>query len=158
MAYASALGKLQAVAGVDHLLSLLAEIQNEGARMELALSIARLIGDENHFIRLARETRADLGTSISQAVTALKRTIGKDQLVGELQTVLDDCADKMAREDFSHGVRLLSEVIQQLPQESFSDTSNVILRACVEQLTEDQLTRREYILLALHVANKGWIS
>lgn len=157
MAYASALGKLQVEEGVDQLLALLKETQNEGARMELALSLARLVGDEAHFIRLAREARADTGTATSQAVTALKKTIGKARLDSEEHlAVINDCADKLAREDLEQGVVLLGRLIQLLLPERFNETCVVVLQECAACLTEYQETRLEYILLALHIIHVGW--
>jgi hypothetical protein len=156
MAYASALGKLQVEEGVGQLLALLKKTQNEGARMELALSLARLVGDEAHFIRLAREARADTGTATSQAVTALRKIIGKAGLDSdEHLAVIDDCADKLAREELEQGVVLLGRLIQLLP-EKFNETCVVILQECAACLAEYQATRLEYILLALHIIHVGW--
>jgi len=154
MAYASTLGKLQIEQGVDQILSLLQKTKNEGARMELAFSLARLVGNENHFIRLAREARVDTGTATAQAVTAFKKKLGKNH--DELLTVINDCADHFARDEMEQGVALLIRVIELLPPDRFSETTLAILRECAESLASDPSTRPEYILLALHVIEIGW--
>jgi Na+/melibiose symporter-like transporter len=155
MAYASALGKLKAEEGVSQLLSLLKKMENEGARMELALSLARLVGDESPFIRVAREARVDMGTAMSQAVITFKKTIGKDWLDGELLSVINDCADRFARDDMDQGIILLSRFIELLPSDRFNETSATILRECASRMAECGSARLEYILLALHVIERG---
>ena len=47
IAYASALGNLQFAEAIPALLDILATTENEGARMELALALARVIGGDN---------------------------------------------------------------------------------------------------------------
>ena len=75
MAYASALGNMHAAEAVPALLLLLHNTTNEGARLELALSIARIIGDEHYFIQLVRQTRSDMGTAVAQALNTFKRRL-----------------------------------------------------------------------------------
>ena len=159
MAYASALGKLQATESTDQLLDLLETTQNEGARLELALSVARLVGDEGHFIQLVRETRQDLSTGASQAATALKRKIPKDQPnYDQLLILIDACANSLAHDDFEQGAAFLDDVIQQLSTERLKESGLVILRACSKGLAESKATRQEYLLLILHILNVGWES
>jgi HEAT repeat protein len=77
MAYASALGKLHAIQATDQLLTLFYNTTNPGARREMALCLARLVGDEHHFITLMRNLREDLGTAAAQAVTAFKKKVDR---------------------------------------------------------------------------------
>ena len=154
MAYAATLGKLKATEAVGQLLSLLQNMENEGARMELALSLARLIGEEDYFIRLAREVRADIGTATAQAMTALKKKFDKND--DELLTIINECADHFARDEMDQGAILLNQIIELLPPDRFNETAIIILHDCGEHLVKYQSTRSEYILLALHVLEIGW--
>ena len=57
VAYASALGQLRSPEAIDTLFSILDSTENEGARLELALSLARMTGHEQPFVRLLRHSR-----------------------------------------------------------------------------------------------------
>lgn len=49
-------------------LLLLRNLKEQGARMEPALALARMMGEEHYFIRLWRHTRAEFGTPASSAM------------------------------------------------------------------------------------------
>jgi MFS family permease len=157
MACASALGKLQFGPATGPILQLLKTTSNEGARLELALSLARLVGDESHFTHLVRGLRSDLATATAQAVSALKKKMRKEQLdQPELRVVMDDSADALARGHIEQGVALVVRIIQLLPADDFDETGWTILQDCSVSLTEYRSDRLEYLLLALHVMETGW--
>lgn len=106
MAYASALGNLRHTPATAIVLGLLATTANEGARLELALTLARLLGDEHHFIALLRSVRNDPATGVAQAVTGYKRRLANVVRAGSEQMQLADrCAEAMARGDLVRGAR-----------------------------------------------------
>jgi hypothetical protein len=151
MAYASALGKLRAQASVDRLLALLCAAQEEASRMELALALARIVGDEHHFIQLWRQMGEDPGTSASQVVTAIGRQVRQQPVEAkELTAALEACAGALAREELESGAALLSRAIGLLPLETVDETSGKILDECAARLEEWGFRRSEYLLLALH--------
>lgn len=159
MAYASALGKLQARQAAKPLLDLLKSFENEGARMELALSLARLGGNEGHFIQLLRQTRQETGTATAQAVATLKKKMSKTlsnhhELLGKLDT----CADALARDELEQGATLMSQFICHLPMDRLDEGLAVILQDCAHNLTEYKAARLEYMLLALHTLEAGRLS
>jgi HEAT repeat protein len=157
MAYASTLGKLKFDEATGALLDLLHITENEGARMELALSLARIIGAESHFIRLLRDARQDTGTGTSQAVSALKKKIPKELENGDdLTASIHDCANALARNNLDEGALLLEQLLVQLPSARFGESCVLILEECAKRLGEFKATRLEYLLLALHTANVGW--
>ena len=156
MAYASALGNLGIKDTTPTLLQLLAKTGNEGARMELALSLARLLGEEHRFIQLWRQTRDEVGTAVSQAVTALKKRVGKDGADRDLAAAIDACADAFARNELARGVALLSRLLPLLPLAEFDETAAAVLRECAKRLNQFQDDRLEYVLLTLHAITVGW--
>lgn len=187
MAYASALGNLGAHEATAELLAVLYQTQNEGARRELSLSLARLVGDEGHFIHLLRQARADMGTATAQALTAFKRKLKKTQASGGLfsgriwrtrassptgagpnrQTpepaqdlfyTLETCADALARNNFEQGVQQVRQLIQLLPPGKYAPHTLAILQECSTRLAEFGTDRSEYLLLALHTLEVGWTS
>lgn len=156
-AYASALGHLQAAEATEALLSLLHDIQNKGARMELALSLARIVGNERSFIQLFRQTRVDMGTAVSQSISSLQRKWRK--VHGEnhaLTAVFTQCAESWGQNDLDMGASLMSRLIRLLPKDSLIPPSDLILHECGVHLDILEAARPEYVLLALHMMHVGW--
>ncbi|OUC07333.1 hypothetical protein RY27_15510 [Litorilinea aerophila] len=156
MAYASALGNVQAVEATGPLLQLLDTMANEGARLELALSLGRVVGEEHNFIRLGRQVRGDAGTAMAQAVASLKRRVEKRVNAG-LPAALDACADLLARNNLAAGTRQLAQILERLPTDSLHPWSVAILAECRVHLAQDGADRMEYAILALHVLQVDWL-
>ena len=154
MAYASALGNLHATEATPHLLELLEKTTNPGARLELALSLARLVGDEHHFIQLLRSVRGDPGTAMSQAVTAYRKKAEKAKIDPSVLAQLDAVADQLARGEMVGGAQSLGETIRLLPAEEFSSTGADILAGCAGQLAQPEPSY-DHALLALHTLQIG---
>ncbi|MFN8441853.1 MAG: MFS transporter [Caldilineaceae bacterium] len=161
MAYASALGNLQAHFALPDLLQLLARTTNHKARLEIALALARLVGNEHHFIQLLRASRNDLGTGAAQALTTVKKKFDKlAKNDGEDLPQLDECITFFARNQVAEGMAALAALLPLLPQEHFDDTSRQILTECSQRLVEisdehSEENHVEYLLLALHVLEVG---
>lgn len=97
MAYASALGNLQAHFAVATI-STFSQTTNDKARMEIALALARMVGNEHHFIQLLRASRHDLGTGVAQRLTAVKKKLDKAAKgEGKEFPMLDGCITDFAR-------------------------------------------------------------
>lgn len=157
IAYASALGKLQVTEAVGQLLILLRDAQGQNAQMELALALARIVGDEQPFIQLLRQVRADTGTASSQALIALKKSLSERSGVNlDLVTMLDKCAEDLARGNLESGVALLGEMMRLLPLDELDESCRIILQDGAERLDEFGVKRIEYIVLALHTLNAGF--
>ncbi|MBK8020129.1 MAG: MFS transporter [Chloroflexi bacterium] len=145
MAFASALGQMRYMQAQSALFELLKETENHGARLELALALARLFNGESAFIRLFRSTRTDPGTSLSQALTALKRPLRR--IDENLPATLETCAVSFAREHFDSAVQQLVEIIDQCT--THDEEYRHALQECSARLKEFGFERHEYALLAL---------
>ena len=157
MAYASALGNLKTVEATDGLLDLLRITDNRGARLELALTLARLTGDEHSFIQLVRQVREDAGTAMSRSISSLKRTAARAHVDSPtLNAAIDQCADALAHGDLSHGVTYLAAVIRTTPPQAVGDPGSRILRECAREFDTRGAERPEYVMLALHVLHTEW--
>lgn len=151
MAYASALGNLKAKTAVPPLLKLLKRVQNQGAQREIGLSLARIIGNEQQFITLLRQTKEDAGTTLSQSVTALEKRVIKNQPDNDvLATRLAECADLFARQKLLEGNSALSDAINLWLEQGEEKIMELILQACAEKLATPSLDDEAYTLLALH--------
>ena len=150
MAYASAMGKLNMTEAVGPLLEFLRTRTDPGARLELALVLARLIGGEQHFIQLWRLARSQAGTGLSQAATALHRRTDRRPALDNHVHHLELCADAFARAELDEGADHLRTLIDYLPMDQFDAARAAVLRECAARLAEYRAARQEYVLLALH--------
>ena len=149
IAYASALGNLHDEDAVETIFVVLDEMENEGARMELALSLARILAGDHHFIRLLRGLRHDPGTTTWQVLNGWRRKVGKG-FDAELKALIDACAHLFASGDIDGGARRLSEIIGKLPPGEENAVSTKLLAECARKLGESGAERFEYLLLALY--------
>lgn len=152
MAYASALGSLQASTSVQLLLNLLSNTENAGARMELALSVVRIVGNEQQFIQLLRQMRDDTHTTISQTLFTLGRKIS-DQTDVDTTLVenIINCSDLFGRGETDDGLPLLIQILTDLPIDALSDETRLILNEVAHQLRIHGLSRLEYLILVMDI-------
>ncbi len=152
VAYASALGALQATQAMDDILSYLRGLDSEMLRREAALAVARMVGEERAFIRLWRQFRADPGTAAAAALLMVHKNLTKrDWIPAESLRTIEECAEAFGLEDLDRGRELLVQLLYQLPIEGFGATASVVLNECRRMLSQTKQQRTEYILLALHV-------
>jgi MFS family permease len=157
MAYTSALGNLGAQAAAPRILEILYTTSNAGARLELALALARLVGDEHAFIQLVRGARSDLGTTAARTLTTYKRKAERSGMAdAETSALLAAATDAFARNELGQATSALTDALQRLPGHAVSATSQVVLAECVTRLAEFGAERREYLLLAFHTLNFGF--
>ncbi len=155
IAYASALGKLQASAATDALLALLQGADDEITQLELALAVARTaartVGDEHYFIQLLRQSRGETGTALAQALVGLRRKVGKlAREDGQALAALDAGSDLLARNNLTAGAQQLQTLIEHLPLAHFPAAAASVLRACAAALATSGAARIEYLILVLH--------
>jgi len=145
IAYATALGKLGDESVTLLLLELLAEEEEPIARAELALALARLGGDENSYIHLLRQVRADLDTAVFQALSTLAK-----KWPGQAETI-QRCATAFSLGRHEEALALLQKIGEKAGAERpLSPSNEAILGEALVRLGEFGLARREYLLLALH--------
>lgn len=151
VAYASALGVFRASQALDDLLELLDRITDDSLRSEVALAIVRITGSEHHFVRLWRATRSDFGTGMAEAVTMLRRHIGKVlPMRSEIIEILDVAEQAMGAQDISAGATALVSLIRQLPLERLESNQRTVLQACLRWLAGAGQDRRDCLLLAIN--------
>lgn len=158
MAYASALGNLHDQEATGLLLTLLENTNNDKARLELALALARLVGHEHSYIQLVRGGRDDLGTTVAQALTTFKRKWERVARPNGESEILTECIHAFARHARAEGITQLIGVLRTLPPEHFHNTSQQMLNACTDALETYGEQHLEYLYLALHILQTDWQS
>ncbi|MCB0007827.1 MAG: MFS transporter [Anaerolineales bacterium] len=146
IAYASALGNLKYEPAVPAILNLWDVAETQGQRFEIGLAFARILGDERQYVRLLRSVRADLGTTIAQALTPLKSEIAEQ--AGLLAT-LTGCIDAFAGQALDHGVELLVALIGQLDPETLKPAEWLVLEKCSILLGKPVDSALEVIVLVV---------
>jgi HEAT repeat protein len=159
IAYASALGKLGTAQAAAPIFALLKDMDQADSRQEVALALARLVGDEHNYIQLFRHSQEDLGTTASQALTSLKNALADSALLeGDVAQTLDQSAEAFARQQLTLGVGLLIKTVDCLPLDQLDAASALILRECTRGLEDGGIQRMEYILLTLHTLSVGMVT
>ncbi len=154
IAFSSALGSLRSRDALPMLFEVLKTTENEGARMELALAIARVLGEgEHHFISVVRHLRLDQGTAAAQEITAWRHKHART-LTPDVRAMLDSCADQFARGRLDEGARSLSAALKVLPQAE-NKVGTAILSESANVLEKDGTKRIEYLVLALHALHNA---
>lgn len=152
MAYASALGNMGAEEAIGDLLSLLDRMENPGARLELALSLARILGQEHVFVNLLRQLREDQDTTVAQSLGDFRRHIERVRVLSRehLQELVAS-EDAFARGEREEGTRLMVRALEALPPGAYTSMGAQVLNACLKQLKKSGSEHVEYLLLTLHV-------
>jgi hypothetical protein len=121
------------------------------------LALARLTGDEHHYIQLVRAARSDLGTAAARTLSTFKRKLARaKEIDSEASAAFAEAADIFARNDLAGGAIVLAGALRQLPNHYFSETAGKIVYECALRLEECGADRTEYLLLALHALTVGW--
>ena len=158
VAYASTLGVFRAVAALDELLILLRRLPEDALRNEVALAIARLIGGENHYIRLWRATRWDFGTAGAQAALDLKEKVPRLALVLPLDdSLLDDVSQHLAGQDLDLAALAMYRLLEDLARAQWEPNLHKVLLECALKLHECKGDRREYFILAFTALEAGMV-
>ncbi len=149
MSYASALGRFQYTAATSQILSLFNVIHNEAARMEIALDLARMIGDEADFIQLYRGVGSDASTTLSRAVSDLQHDLDKNRDRKTIRSV-SQCSESFARGNLRAGAKLLSRLIDIMGADINCVSCGQILNACKANFASNGEPGMEYLVLAVY--------
>lgn len=156
VAYASALGHLQIEEAIPPLLDLLHECNDALERGEIALALARIIGEERRFLRLVQQTSEDAATALAQATLALKKNLnGSLAKLPSLGNDIEQCANLLGQGKISDGVQQIHTMLGVWPQDGLRPCCATVLSHAAEHLIECGLERQEYLLLTLHSLNQG---
>jgi len=154
IAYASALGALRCTRAVPDLLACLRRLENQSSRMEVALALARTVGHEQYFMRLARDMRSEPGTPAARALSALRKKMARLGIhVSETRRLAGECEEALARGNMDGAAELLVKTIRAFPAADPDAALAAILDECADRLAQSGAERIEHVPLALHTLN-----
>lgn len=150
VAYAAALGMLRYEPAVTLIGDLLWRQARPEKRMELALALARITGEEHFFLQLRRQSGDDLATALAPVVSNLRRKLAVRVPQQDLAQRLALCAEALARHDLDQGVGLLVNAAAKVSLAVQPQPAVKVLHACEAGMRAFGAERVEYLLLALH--------
>lgn len=149
IAFSSALGKLKIKEAIPVTIKLLEEINDNFLRNEIALALARNIGDDVGFIRLIRDMEFDLPTTVAQAISDHKKIIRKVLFTLDIEEALKSCESYLAKGEFIKGINIWSEILEKISNLEIAEHFYILLNACIQTLRKEGLVRPEYFILSI---------
>lgn len=151
MALATALGQLGVRAAAGPMLHLMRTADQDYDRIELAVALARLVGNEHRFVQLQRQVENESKAGLSKTLTDLKKKMARSELGGEnVERALAESAKHFERNDISGGVESLLAALEHVSGKQIAEPCNTIIQECIEKLGKKEEQRQEYLALSLH--------
>lgn len=161
LAYASALGALHEPQALVPLLDMLADLDDVDQRMELALAIASIAGQDNWFVLLARRVGKDAGDALGGVLLSMRRCLLRG--VGEegggiaaVRDLIDHSVLAFGDGDVTGGVEHLTAVIESVPRDRLAPVAQIVLRDAGQRTVRFGADRLEYPMLCLHALHTGF--
>ena len=147
IAYAQALGKMRSAVMLGEMLDFLQSLDDPSLRSEMALAIARIIGDESQYIYLWRQLRYDFATAAGQQMLVIRKEI-TEKTHPEMASLADAAAIAFASGDTKKGLNLLVSLMRVMPVAPEGMYGQILSHA--SSVIEAHTSKHnEYILLAL---------
>jgi MFS family permease len=144
-AYATALGHLGVKTIFDEVLNLMLSSSWEKDRIELTLTLGRLLGNEDDFILINRQLREDFNTNASQIVRGL--SIEAEEL--ENAKLISYCASKFADGQIELAAQVLLEICQILFCSREDSMRKSLVLTFEEHLKETKEIRVDLLVLCI---------
>jgi hypothetical protein len=151
IAYAQSLGKMRCGQVIEEMLAFLKFLQDDMLRYEMALALARIVGDERRFITLWRQLKTDFATNAAMAILEIKHNwIAVFSHDARISHSVQAASSAFAQGQLQEGSRLTALVLRYVSKQITQQTLIVLLSECANQLEESGSQRKEYLLLSLH--------
>jgi MFS family permease len=155
IAYAATLANLGATTTIPTLFVVLNQTKNDKARMEIILSMAKMISDENHFVTLVRGIQADAGTTIAQELMRLRGRLGKNTAAkNELVEACSRATETFGNDNMEQGIETLITIIEGMLFLTENLVAQKLLQGSLDGLKQWGMEHRENVLLALNILNE----
>lgn len=157
IAYAQSLGKLRYCGNIESMMDFLQSLEEPILRSEMALAMARIIGNERHYMILWRQLKDDFDVVIVKAILMLKSSHpGVMATSSHVKTFTDQASSAFAHNDHKQGTSSLAMFVKALAALSSEPVLAAILPRCAENVEQFGSARPEYIVLSLHAAKAAF--
>ena len=155
VAYASTLANLGATPTIPTLFEILNQTQNDKARMEIALFMADMVSDENHFVNLVRGLQTDLGTTISRELLRLRSRLNKNAVVNEaLVRACSRATEAFGNDNLEQGTIELITIVEGMIFLTENPVAQKLLQGSLDGLKQWGIDHPEYVVMALNILYK----
>lgn len=155
IAYAATLAELGATSTIPTLFEILEQTQNDKARMEIVMSMATMVSDENHFVTLVRGLYGDTGTVLAQEMMRLRTRLNKNPVVNDaLVKACTRAIEAFGNNNLPKGTAILMEIIEGMLFLTAHLTAQRLLQGSLEGLKRWGNDHPEYLLLALNILHE----
>ena len=143
------------------LLELLASLEDEAHRRELALAVASIAGRDQWYVLLAQRAEKDAGDALGGVLLSMRRRllheVGADAATrSHLRELINRCSSAFGDNDHDKAVETLRAILDLAPLERLSPATRTVLRDADDRLGRFGGQRLEYALLALHTLHGGF--
>ena len=150
VAYASFLGRLRVSQAIPGLFALLHQAESEVLRGEICLALARIVGEEEYYLRQWRSLHSDFNTATAQAVLEIQKSAQQSKL-DSVDRLAGICARHFAETDTAGGIGRLKQLAQLVANHLSPDSRLAyVLRHCAQDLATLEPIHIELVLLTLH--------
>ncbi|MAE68048.1 MAG: hypothetical protein CMJ18_27680 [Phycisphaeraceae bacterium] len=161
LAYASALGALGDPRALDPLLAMLPATRGGVQRLELALAIAALIGDDQWFVLFARRVQRSAGDAFGGILMSMRRRLLREveadnASADDVELHLDAAISAFGRAGIDEGARCLRDMIGAIPARLLSADVDIVMRRCAREMAGEDANQLEHLMLCLHSLHLGF--
>jgi len=155
VAYAATLADLGATTAIPTLFAVLKATRNDKARMEIMLSMAKMVSDENHFVTLARGLQSDAGTAIAQELMRLRIRLNKNTLAkDELVKACSRATEAFGNDNMERGTAELIAIVEGILFLTHDLVAQKLLQGSLDGLKKWGMEHPEHALLALNILHE----
>ncbi|NLG50507.1 MAG: MFS transporter [Chloroflexi bacterium] len=149
LACACALGTLHVPEAVPPLLQALraASDASEAARAELSFALARILGNENDYVKRWQQFRDG---ATAAAALALRDAVPAPLQEGDMSNLLEECSRRLERGETAGAYGILRTISARLTLQAQDPALQATLAECACCLAPDSDARQEYALLMMH--------
>lgn len=160
LAYASALGTMNRAEALPALLEFLRELQRPRHRLEVALAIATILGEDDRAVRLWRRMEDDPGDALAGVILGLGRQLarlapGLPPGSATLDHVIERCAHNFGVHDMEKGAAELRVLASAVDLAALKPSAALVLQECIAGIDQHTAQRLEYITLCVHTLHVG---
>lgn len=155
IAYAATLANLGATTTIPTLFMVLNQTRNDKARMEIVLSMAKMVGDEQHFVTLVRGIQSDAGTTMSQELMRLRSRLEKNSIATD--KLVEAClhaTEAFGNDNMKQGIDELITIIEGILFLTENLVAQKLLQGSLDGLKQWGMEHPENALLALNILHE----
>ncbi len=155
VAYSSALANLGATSAIPTILDVLNLLENAKARMDIMVSLGKMVSDEKHFVTLVRGFNTDPATTISTELLRLRTRLNKIPAVNDIHvTACSKALEAFGRNDMEQGLDDFITIVEGMLFLIENPTAQKLLQGSIDGMIRWRTAHPGYILMVLNILDE----